>query len=83
MLKRTACLTVAGFMLLSVTLFDPGQISRWIARLIGWQPLQEQNVEQSDLSVRSAVQTISADSLHRHLQQFTAHPSRVTGYEGA
>lgn len=83
MLKRTVYLTVAGLMLLSVTLFDPGQLSPWIIRLIGWQPLQVQNVEQSDLSARSAVQTISAASLDRHLRQFTAHPSRVTGYAGA
>ena len=83
MLKRIVYLSIAGLMLLSVTLFDPGQISDWITRLVGWQPLQERNVERSDLSARSAVQTISADSLHRHLRQFTAHSSRVTGYEGA
>ena len=82
-MKRILSLIFAGLMLLSVSIFDPARVSQWFHKLIGWQPLQEDRVTQSDLSARSVVDAITAEGLQRHLEVFTAYPSRITGYEGA
>lgn len=82
-LKRIFFLTTAGLMLLSVAVFDPAVVSQWIETLIDWQPLREDVSTATDLQARSALDAIDAVDLQRHLAQFTAYPSRVTGYEGA
>ena len=83
MLKKSLLLATAALFLLSVTLFDPATISRWIESSIGWQPLREQSTSAENPSLHAAVSRINAGDLQRHLRVLTADASRVTGYPGA
>ena len=83
MLKKTLLLATAALFLLSVTLFDPATISRWIEKAIGWEALSEQSTYAENPSIRTAVSRIDAAGLERHLQALTSDASRVTGYPGA
>ena len=83
MLKKILLLATAALFLLSVTLFDPATITRWIEQAIGWAPLSEQPKTAEDPTIRTAVAHIDDDDLARHLRALTADSSRVTGYPGA
>ena len=83
MLKKLLLLATAALFLLSVTLFNPATISRWIERAIGWEPLSESPTTTENFSLREAVAQIAPAGLERHLRALTADASRVTGYPGA
>ena len=83
MLTKFLLFATAAFFLLSVTVFDPAAISRWMERAIGWVPLREVLATDQAPSLREAVAQINAADLERHLRRLTADSSRVTGYAGA
>ena len=83
MLKKLLLLTTAALFLLSVTLFDPATISRWIEEAIGWQPLHETPTLVQNPSLRQTVSQIDTPTLARHLRALTADSSRISGYPGA
>ncbi|NKB66517.1 MAG: FtsX-like permease family protein [Candidatus Latescibacteria bacterium] len=82
-LKSYLVLALAALMLLSVVVFDPAYLSIGIERLIGWQPVAQAAPSAAGAGEIEGLDAINSASLKSHLEQFTAYPSRVTGYEGA
>ncbi len=81
--KRAFTFILAALMLLSVTVLDPARVSQWIEQAMDWELLQDEVPAKSDLGARAALSSIDSKRLYQHLRQFTAYPSRLTGYEGA
>jgi hypothetical protein len=77
---------VAIFMLSSVTIFNPGQVTDWFVRIFNIKPsvpeLKPVVISERDLQIRAAVENISEASLRETITALSSMGSRVPGYPG-
>ena len=61
----------------------PAYNSRILEDIFNWDPIVEITETTPDPDARSVVAGVQRNTLKKHITQLSAHPSRVTGYDGA
>ena len=61
----------------------PAYNSRILEDFFNWDPIVEITETSPDSDARSVVAGVQRNTLKKHIAQLSAHPSRVTGYDGA
>jgi len=78
--------SIAIFMLSSVTIFNPGQVTDWFVRLFNIQPtIPEERpliISERDREIRQAAEAITPERLKEIVSDLTQNGSRVPGYPG-
>ena len=77
---------IAIFMLSSVTIFNPGQVTDFFVKLFNIQPsipeIQPVVITERDREIKRIAENITEDDVRATLASLTSHPSRVPGYSG-
>ncbi len=77
---------IALFMLSSVTVFNPGQVTDWFIKLFGIQPskpeLRPVIVSERDREIKEIAESITASHLRETVGALSSLGSRVPGYPG-
>lgn len=77
---------IAIFMLSSVTIFNPGQVTDFFVKLFNIQPsipeLKPIVITERDREIKARADMVSSDDLRRTLETLTMNGSRVPGYPG-
>ena len=77
---------IAIFMLSSVTIFNPGQVTDFFVKLFNIQPsipeIQPIVITERDREIKRIAENITESDVRATLTSMTNHPSRVPGYPG-
>ncbi|RKY69272.1 MAG: hypothetical protein DRP97_05495, partial [Candidatus Latescibacterota bacterium] len=82
---KTVLMLCAAAMLLSVTVFDPSEItSKILVRFVGTAPqrVEEEQEVVADTQLQSLLRSIREDRVREKLGRFASMGSRVVGYPG-
>ncbi len=77
---------IAAFMLSSVTIFNPGQVTDWFIRIFNIQQtvptLRPLEISERDRQIRAVADAVSEADLRATVERLASVPSRLVGYPG-